>query len=154
MVTRFSASEARLKAENAQRTLEDQRKRNEETKKILAKERSLIKQGFEKQRSKIISAAIDGKTEITVESIYSFTELIAVGIQVVERGLVKQQFHKQEKSVDKEEREEIRTEILEQFDIFIDGSKDDLKGYYGGLQRFHRLNYYALTRVIDSDWIC
>lgn len=37
MVTRFSASEARLKAENAQRTLEDQRKRNEETKKILAK---------------------------------------------------------------------------------------------------------------------
>ena len=72
MVTRFSASEARLKAENAQRTLEDQRKRNEETKKILAKERSLIKQGFEKQRSKIISAAIDGKTEITVESIYSF----------------------------------------------------------------------------------
>jgi hypothetical protein len=70
MVTRFSASEARQKAENAQRTLEDQRKRNEETKKSVAKERAFIKLGFEQQKVDVISAAIDGKTEIIVDSIY------------------------------------------------------------------------------------
>lgn len=153
MATRFSASEARKKAESAQKSLEEQRKRNEELKKILAKERTLIKQGYEKQRSKIISAAIDGETEITVDSIYLYTDLLNVGIQVVESGRVKQQLQKPEKILGEVEREEIREEILEQFDIFIDGAKDDLKRYYGGLQRFHRLNYYALTRVIDSDWI-
>ena len=152
MVTRFSASEARLKDENAQKTLEDQRKRNEETKKSIAKERAFIKQGFEKQKVDVISAAIDGKTEIIVDSIYLYRELTDSGIQVVEVGLVKQQNQKQEKVVDVEVREKIKDEILEHFDRFIDDSKQDLKGYYGGLQRFHRKNYDALYEVINSDW--
>ena len=152
MVTRFSASEARLKAENAQRTLEDQRKRNEETKKSTAKERAFIKQGFEQQKVAVISAAIDGKTEIIVDSIYLYRELTDSGIQVVEEGLVKKQHQKHEKVIDVGEREKIKDEILEHFDKFIDDSKHDLKGYYGGLQRFHRKNYDALYEVINSDW--
>ena len=153
MVTRFSASEARLKAENAQKTLEDQRKINEELKKSIAKESAFIKQGFEQQKIDVISAAIDGKTEIVVVSIYLYRELIDSGIQVVEDGLVKQQNQKHEKVIDVEVREKIKDEILEHFDVFIDASKHDLKGYYGGLMRFHRQNYDALYEVISSDWI-
>ena len=152
MVTRFSASEARLKAENAQKTLEDQRKRNEELKKSIAKESAFIKQGFEQQKVDVISAAIDGKTEIVVVSIYLYRELIGSGIQVVEEGLVKQQNLKHEKVIDVEVREKIKDEILEHFNTFIDASKQDLKSYYGGLQRFHRQNYDALYEIINSDW--
>ena len=152
MVTRFSASEARLKAENAQKTLEDQRKINEELKKSIAKESAFIKQGFEQQKIDVISAAIDGKTEIVVVSIYLYRELIDSGIQVVEEGVVKQQNQKHEKVIDVEVREKIKDEILEHFDVFIDASKHDLKGYYGGLKRFHRQNYDALYEVISSDW--
>ena len=152
MVTRFSASEARLKAENAQKTLEDQRKINEELKKSVAKESAFIKQGFEQQKIDVISAAIDGKTEIVVVSIYLYRELIDSGIQVVEEGVVKQQNQKHEKVIDVEVREKIKDEILEHFDVFIDASKHDLKGYYGGLTRFHRQNYDALYEVISSDW--
>ena len=152
MVTRFSASEARLKAENAQRTLEDQRKRNEETKKSIAKERAFIKQGFEQQKVAVISAAIDGKTEIVVDSIYLYRELTDSGIQVVEEGLVKKQNQKHEKNIDLGVREKIKDEILEHFDTFIDASKHDLKGYYGGLKGFHRQNYDALYEVITTDW--
>ena len=152
MVTRFSASEARLKAENAQKALEDQRNRNVELKKSIAKERALIKQGFEQQKVGVISAAIDGKTEIVVDSIYLYRELTDFGIQVVEVGLVKKQNQRHEKVIDVEVREKIRDEILEHFDAFIDASKQDLKGYYGGLQRFHRQNYDALYEVINSNW--
>lgn len=152
MVTRFSASEARLKAENAQKALEDQRKRNVELKKSIAKERALIKQGFDQQKVGVISAAIDGKTEIVVDSIYLYRELTDFGIQVVEVGLVKKQNQRHEKVIDVEVREKIRDEILEHFDAFIDASKHDLKGYYGGLQRFHRQNYDALYEVINSNW--
>ena len=152
MVTRFSASEARLKAENAQKTLEVQRKINEELKKSIAKESAFIKQGFEQQKIDVISAAIDGKTEIVVVSIYLYRELIDSGIQVVEEGVVKQQNQKHEKVIDVEVREKIKDEILEHFDVFIDASKHDLKGYYGGLKRFHRQNYDALYEVISSDW--
>lgn len=152
MVTRFSASEARLKAESAQKSLEEQRKRNEELKKSVAKERALIKQGFEQQKVLVISAAIDGGTELVVDSIYLFRELTDSGIQVVEEGLVKKQNQNNEKVIDFDKREKIKEEILEHFDTFIDASKRDLKSYYGGLQRFHRQNYDALYEVINSDW--
>jgi hypothetical protein len=152
MVTRFSASEARLKAANAQKTLEDQRKRNGELKKSIAKERAFIKQGYQQQKVDVISAAIDGKTEIVVDSIYLYKELRVFGIQVVEEGLVKKQNQKREKVFDVKVREKIKDEILEHFDTFIDASKHDLKGYYGGLQRFHRQNYDALFEIINSDW--
>jgi len=152
MVTRLSASEARLKAESAQKSLEEQRKRNTEITKSIAKERALIKQGFERQKVQVISAAIDGKTEIIVDSIYLFRELTDSGIQVVEEGLVKKQNQKHEKVIDIGEREKIKDEILEHFDTFIDASKHDLKGYYGGLKQFHRHNYDALYEVITTDW--
>ena len=152
MVTRFTASEARLKAENAKKTLEDQRKRTVEIKKILAKERAGIKQGFEVLKINVISAAIEGKNEIEVDSIYLFRNFIDSGIQVVETGLVKKQNLKCEKVIDPEISEQIKKEILEKFDKFIDASKQDLKGYYGRFQLFHRLNYDALYEAINSDW--
>ena len=152
MVKRLSASDARLKAEHAQESLKEQRKRNEELKKSIAKDRAIIKKGFEHQRVQVISAAIDGKTELVVDSIYLFRELTDSGIQVVEVGLVKKQNKKQEKVIDLDVREKIKEEILECFDAFIDASKRDLKSYYDGLERFHMQNYNALYEVINSDW--
>jgi len=152
MVTRLSANEARLKAESAQKTIKDQRQINEQIKKSIAKERAFIQQGFEQQKVQVISAAIDGKTEIVVDSIYLYRQLTDSGIQVVEEGLVKKQNQKHEKVIDVEVREKIKDEILQHFDIFIDASKQDLKGYYGGLQRFHRQNYGVLYDIINSDW--
>jgi hypothetical protein len=151
MATRFSASEARLKAENVQKTLEVQRKKDDEQKKILAKDRALIKQGFENQKVKVISAAIDGQTEIVVDSIYLFRELLKFGIEVVEVGLVKKQNQKHEKIIDWVSVKNIKEEILEHFDVFIDAAKDDLKSYYGGIKQFHSENYDALNRVINSN---
>ena len=152
MVTRFTASEARLKAETAKKTLVDQHKKTLEIKKILAKERTVIKQGFETLRINIMHAALEGKNEIEVDSVYLFRDLIDSGIQVVETGLVKKQNLRCEKIIDPEISEKIKDEILEKFDKFIDASKQDIKGYYGRFQLFHRLNYDALYEVINSDW--
>ncbi len=149
MVTRFSASEARLKAENAQKTLEEQRLREKELRKTLAKERAFVREGFDKQRETVISAAIDGHNEIEVESIFLFRELVEVGVQVVEEGLVKKQLVVTGKVVGVDE---LKEEILQFFDMFIDAAKGDLKSYYDGFQRFHRLNYDALYEALNSDW--
>lgn len=149
MVTRFSASEARLKAESAQKALEEQRLRDRELKKHLAKERAFVREGFEKQRETIISAAIDGESEIEVESIFLFRELVDVGIQVVEDGLVKKQLVVTGRVVGVDE---LKEEILQLFDVFIDAAKGDLKSYYDGFQRFHRLNYDALYEALNSSW--
>jgi hypothetical protein len=152
VVTRFSASEARLKAESAQKSLEELRKKNEEQKKSIAKERALIKHGFEQQRARVISAAIDGNTELIVDSVYLFSKLIGSGIQVVEEGLVKKRNLKINEVIELDGREKIKEQILEHFDTFIDASTQDLKHYYGGLKRFHRQNYNALYEVITSEW--
>lgn len=149
MVTRFSASEARLKTENAQKTLEEQLLREKELKKIFAKERAFIREGFDKQRETIISAAIDGQNEIEVETIFLFRELVDVGVQVVEEGLVKKQLVVTGKVVGVDE---LKEEILQFFDMFIDAAKGDLKSYYDGFQRFHRLNYEALYEALNSHW--
>jgi hypothetical protein len=152
VATRFSASEARLKAESAQKSLEELRKTNEELKKSVAKERALIKQGFEQQREKVISAAIDGNTELVVDSVYLFSKLTGSGIQVVEEGLVRKRNLKINEVIELDGREKIKEQILEHFDTFIDASTQDLKHYYGGLKRFHRQNYNALYEVITSEW--
>jgi hypothetical protein len=149
MVTRFSASEARLKAENAQKVLEEQRLRDKVLRKQIAKERAFVREGFEKQRETIISAAIDGKSEIEVESIFLFRELVDVGVQVVEDGLVKKQLVVTGRVVGVDE---LKEEILQLFDMFIDAAKGDLKSYYDGFQRFHRLNYDALYEALNSSW--
>ena len=149
MVTRFSASEARLKAENAQKTLEEQRLRDKELKKSLARERAFVRDAFEKQSEALISAAIDGHKEIEVESVFLFRELVDVGVQVVEEGLVKKQLVLTGKVVGVDA---IKEEILHLFDLFIDAAKGDLKSYYDGFQRFHRLNYDALYEALNSDW--
>lgn len=152
MVTRFSASEARLKAEQAKKTFEEQRQRDKELKKHQARERAVIRAGFDKQSESIISAAIDGDTEIEVGSVILFRDLLDSGVQVVETGLVRRQAGKQETVVDVAKREHLKAEILEHFDKFIDDAKGDLKGYYGGLQRFHKFNYDSLYEVIYSQW--
>jgi hypothetical protein len=152
MVTRFSASEARFKAEQAKKTFDEQRQRDKELKKLQAKERAVIRVGFDKQRNSVISAAIDGDREIEVDSVFLFRELVDSGVQVVEEGLVKRQAERKERVVNVDELERIKAEILDHFDKFIDVAKVDLKGYYGGFQRFHRLNYDALYEAINSEW--
>lgn len=152
MVTRFSASEARLKAEQAKKTFDEQRQRDKELKKLQAKERAVIRAGFDKQRNSVISAAIDGDREIEVDSVFLFRELVDSGVQVVEEGLVKRQAERKERVINVDELEKIKAEILDHFDKFIDVAKVDLKGYYGGFQRFHRLNYDALYEAINSEW--
>lgn len=149
MVTRFSASEARLTAEQASKALEEQRQREKELKKNQAKERAVVKTGFDKQRESIISAAIDGDNEIEVDSVFLFRELVNVGVQVVEEGLVKKQLVVTGKVVGVDD---LKEEILQLFDEFIDAAKGDLKKYYDGFQRFHRLNYDALYEALNSDW--
>jgi hypothetical protein len=152
MVTRFSASEARLKAEQAKKKLEEQLKRDKELKKTQAKVIAGIRAGYDSQRETIISAAIDGNTEIEVDSVYLFRELVDLGIQVVEEGLVKRQNKSESKDLDTDWRDHSKAEILDHFDKFIDDAKGDLKSYYGGLQRFHKLNYDALYEAMSSDW--
>ena len=147
-MTRFSASEARLKAESAQKTLNEQLLTDKELKKTLAKERLFLRDGFEKQRVSVISAAIDGHNEIEVESVFLFRELLDVGVQVVEEGLVKKQLLVTGKVVGVDE---LKEEILHLFDLFIDAAKGDVKSYYDGFQRFHRLNYDALYEALNSD---
>lgn len=152
MATRFSATEARLKAESAQKSLKDQRKQNEEIRKGQVKERAFIKAGWGSQRIKIISAAIDGESEIKVNPpIYLYKDLLSSGIQVIEEGLVKHQPHRRDEEADNDAFRRIKSEILQRFDEFIDASKHDLKGYYGGVTRFHNSHYEALHEAMDSD---
>jgi hypothetical protein len=151
MVTRLSASQARLKVEMAKKLIEEQRIREKEIKRNQAKERAFLLKGFERQRELIISAAIDGNTEIEVDSVFLFRELIDSGIEVVERGLVRKQADCQETKINPSQLEHLKEEILEQFDKFIDDAKSDLKGYYGGLKRFHKFNYDSLYTVINSE---
>ena len=73
MATRFTASDARNKVDSARKSLSD---KNKHTK--------LVRFGFKQQRLKVISAAIDGKNEIEVESIYLFKNLIQLNIEVIE----------------------------------------------------------------------
>ena len=152
MVTRLSASEARLKAEQAKKKLEEQIQRDKELKKTQAKVLAGIRAGYDRQRETIISAAIDGNTEIEVDSVYLFRELVDLGIQVVEEGLVKRQNKSESKDLETDWRDHSKAEILDHFDKFIDDAKGDLKSYYGGLQRFHKFNYDALYEAISSDW--
>jgi hypothetical protein len=155
MVTRFSASDARLKAEQAKKTFEEQRQIQKELKRKQVKERAAIRVGFKKQRETILSAAIDGNTEIEVDSVFLFRELVDFGVQVIEAGLVKRQPNREEEeegdSLDVDVLEISKAKILECFDNFIDDAKSDLKVYYGGFQRFHRLNYDALYEAITSE---
>jgi hypothetical protein len=154
MVTRFSATEARLKAEQAKKAIEEQRLKEKVWKKQRAQEVAALKTGFDTQRLSIISAALDGDTEIEVGAVFFFRDLVGLGVQVVEEGLVKRQAEKSEDSLDPNIREQLRSEILDRFDHFIDAAKGDLKGYYDGLKRFHRLNYDALHEALNSgsDW--
>ena len=151
MVTRFSASEARLKADRAKKTLGELKIRNDEIKKTLAKERSILKAGFDKQQSQIIFAAIDGKKELQVDAVYLYQDLIKAGVSVLEVGKVKQQFNANNNIEDYDEKEELKKQVLEEFDNFIDESKNDLKEYYGSLKRFHKLNYDAVYDVLNSS---
>jgi hypothetical protein len=124
MVTRFSASEARLKADRAKKTLGELKIRNDETKKTLAKERAILKAGFDKQQSQIIFAAIDGKKELQVDAVYLYQDLIKAGVSVLEVGKVKQQFNANNNIEDYDEKEELKKQVLEEFDNFIDESKN------------------------------
>lgn len=151
MVTRFSASEARLKADKAKKTLDELKIRNDETRKTLAKERAILKAGFDKQHSQIIFAAIDGKTELKVDAVYLFQDLIKAGLSVLEVGQVKQQFNANNNIEEYDEKEELKKQVLQEFDNFIDESKNDLKEYYGSLKRFHKLNYDAVYDVLNSS---
>ena len=151
MVTIFSASEARLKADKAKKTLGELKIRNDETRKTLAKERAILKAGFDKQQSQIICAAIDGKTELQVDAVYLYQDLIKAGVSVLEVGQVKQQFDANNNIEEYNEKEELKKQVLEEFDNFIDASKNDLKEYYGSLKRFHKLNYDAIYEVLNSS---
>lgn len=151
MVTRFSAAEARLKADKAKKTLDELKIRNEETRKTLAKERAILKAGFDKQRSQIIFAATDGKTDLQVDAVYLFQDLIKAGVRVLEVGQVKQQFNANNNIQEYDEKEELKKQVLQEFDNFIDESKNDLKEYYGSLKRFHKLNYDAVYDAINSS---
>ena len=61
MAKKFSADEARVKSETAQKALKERRRKNLDIKKQTAKDLKNIQMGFERQRERIISAAIDGE---------------------------------------------------------------------------------------------
>jgi hypothetical protein len=147
MVTRFTASEARLKAETARKKLENQRKRNEELKRSLTRERAHIKRKIELQKVEIISAAIDGKNEVTVDSIYLFRDLIDVGIKVIEKTQrARKVFLFSQKAI------QINEEIINLLKKFMNDSKHKLIKYYGGGKEFHIACYDVLYDAINSDW--
>ena len=59
MATRFSATDAREKAQLVKKTIDEEKRQK-------AKERAYIKAGWLEQRKKIISAALDGASKLTV----------------------------------------------------------------------------------------
>lgn len=151
MVTRFSATEARLKADKAKKNFDELKIRNSENIKKLAKERALLKAGIDRQRYQIIDAAIDRETEILVGVVYLYQDLIKAGIGVLEVGEVKRQFDVSTNFNGYEnEKEILKEQIFREFDKFITDSKNDLKEYYGSANRFHKLNYNALCGILDS----
>jgi hypothetical protein len=147
MATRFSANDAREKAKAAQKSLDEEKERAKLDKKSLEKERAIIKRGFAEQRSKIFSAAIDGRTEIETDSIYWYKKLLINGIEIIEEGDIEPLLKHQQKNKPK-----VKAEILQLFDNFIDEAKNDLKHYYGGLEPFHSFNYDALYEAITSKY--
>lgn len=152
MVTRFSASEARLKAESAQKARQNQIANEKIQRRLVAKEKALINKKYLLQRRQIISAAIEAKTEIEVDSVILFGELVSVGIQVIEVGVVKSQSSVIKNIIDVTKCDAIKKELLSLFDKFIDDSKPDLKIYYNGFKHFHKLNYDALYDALNSNW--
>lgn len=152
MVTKFSAREARVKAENAKQTLEEQKRKNDELNKQISKERAIIKKGFSDQSIKIISAAIEGNTEVELTEVFLSEELLNLGLEVLEVGLVKKQSNKRDKDSDVLRLKVLKNEILECFDEFIDKSKRGLKNYYDGFSHFHKSNYDALYEAINTNW--
>jgi len=152
MVTKLSASEARLKAESAQKARQNQITDEKKQRRLVAKEKALINKRYLIQRRQIISAAIEAKTEIEVDSVILFGELVSVGIQVIEVGVVKRQSSVIKNIVDVTKCDAIKNELLSLFDNFIADSKSDLKIYYNGFKDFHKLNYDALYEALNSNW--
>jgi len=152
MATRFSASEARLKAENAQKLFQEHREKTDELKKLIAKERSTIKNGYKRQSIEIIAAAIDAKTEIEVDEVFLSEDLLNLGLEVLEVGLVKKKSNPRDEEADGIRAKILKAEIIESFDEFIDKSKRSLKRYYEGFSHFHKSNYDALYEAINSEW--
>jgi len=156
MATRFSASDARQKSDEAKEKLKQKRKLDREKKIELAKKKSSINEGFESQRMKLITAAINAQTEIKCDSIFLYKNLLDLGFEVIESGDVK----KQSRPVrvyggygfSKKVFEDAKSEIFSALDKFIDKSNKSTKRYYGSRVRLHGAHYAALYDALNSQW--
>ena len=120
MVTRFSAIEARQKAEAAKKSLDEQRKLNIEAKKQLAKEKAFIKNGFDTQRLMLFSAAMNKDVLLSkLPNVFYYKTLLELGFTVVEVGPIEDQPHKRNKLIDNEYLNKVKHEILSLIDLFL-----------------------------------
>jgi hypothetical protein len=152
MVAIFSADEARLKAVKAKKIIDELKIKKEVSRQTLVKERAILKAGLDRQQYQIIFAAIDQKTELLVGAVYFYQDLIKAGVKVLEVGEVKNQFVSQHNIEEFDnEKEILKKQVFKEFDKFINDSKNDLKEYYGSMDRFHKLNFNAVCDALNSN---
>lgn len=153
MATRFTASEARLKAEAAQRAIEEERERSAEKRRLQTKQRAIVKKGFMRQRVQVLSAAIDMQTEISFDRIFLYQNYVKVGLQVVEIGMVKRRRPKSLEGANIKGLKYCLDTILEIFDKFIESSKEDTTQFYPQSKAFYNNNRKALFMALNSRFL-
>ena len=156
MVTRFSAMEARQKAEAAKQSLEEQRKLNSEVKKNLAKEKAFIKKGFNIQRLNLISAALNRDIVLSnLPQIFDYKSLLKLGFSVVEVGTINENSKNKDKLIRSDYLSDIKDDIISLIDYFIDQSDDDFSDHLKSVSLYHKRNidqlYLNLKYPKDVD---
>jgi hypothetical protein len=163
MVTRFSATEARLQAELAIQRIEEEKQKVEADRKRLAderkkqvKEQALLKTGWKAQKNLILTAAMDGKYELELAPpVYLYKDLLKSFISVVETGLVPKQMTEAEREkyaqVAYDSLKNLHSRIYLLLDKFIDNHKEHLLSHYGTLKFMKSSLKKALDESIESD---
>lgn len=152
MGTRFSAADARRLTETAIDAQRDLRKQEQERKKLLAQKYAELNKKFQQQRSTILAAAADGLVELECSSVFLFQELIVQGIEVVEIGLVKPQKSLNSKTDEQDELEALENQVIDSFEKFVSGAKNDLKKYYGSVSLFREHNKDVIDEFLSLTW--
>lgn len=148
MVTRFSAADAREKVERAKREAADRRKEAEALLKEQLLAQAKIKDGWEEQRLKIIDAAVDGADFFGAQTIYLPNDLLNLGFQLSERGVIVESIEEKNNAILSEYRED----IFRLFEDFIYSIKIDvLFNREHLLSDFYEPRYQALSSAVCDE---
>lgn len=141
MATRFSASEARKKVELAKISSQEQRKLKNEAKNSLAKEKAFIKNGFNIQRLKLISAALNRDIVLSnLPQVFNYKSLLKLGFSVVEVGTINENSKNMDKLLKSDYLSVIKDDIISLIDYFIDQSNEDFSDHLKSVILYHKRN--------------